>query len=486
MVDSSKKQFVNGVIYTALSKYMGVIMTLVISAILARLISPSDFGIAAVATVLITFFGIFSNFGIGPAIIQKSALTKSDLDSIFTFTIYLGIFISLIFFFSSNIIAAYYEKEILVNICRLLSINLFFASVNIVPNALLLRAKKFKIIAYRTIILQLIGGIFSIWAAYAGWGVYALLINPIFSSIGLFVFNYIQYPQKIVFKIKWQSLKIIASFSIYQFLFNFINYFSRNLDKLLIGKYLNMDLLGYYDKSYRLMILPIQNLTHIITPVMHPVFADFQDDLKRLSSSYMKVIHLLALIGFPLSIFLFFSARELILLVFGDQWDAAVPVFKILSFSVGIQVVLSTSGSIFQASNSTKYLFTTGLVAAILNIIGLCIGLFYFESLNAIAWAFDITFFTNFLIIYYVMFKSVFNQSIKIFAREFVSPLILTGLISVSLYIANICLDDTLLLVSFIAKASVFGIVMLCYIQLKKEYDLIGLLKKYVKKYFNK
>ena len=229
-----------------------------------------------------------------------------------------------------------------------------FASANIVPNALLFKNKEFKFIAYRSLTIQFIGGSIAISAAIAGAGLYALVINPIFSSILLFIISYRKNPQKLQYTFGLDSVQKIFSFSAYQFLFNVINYFSRNLDKLLIGKYMNMNALGYYEKSYRLMMLPLQNITHVISPVMHPIFSGFQDDLHKLADSYEKVIHILAFIGLPLSALLWFSAREITLILFGDQWMPSVPVFQILSISVGIQIILSTSGSIFQAPTTLK------------------------------------------------------------------------------------------------------------------------------------
>lgn len=85
--------------------------------------------------------------------------------------------------------------------------------------------------------------------------------------------------------------------------FSFVNYFTRNLDKLLIGRVIGLQTLGYYEKSYRLMLLPLQNITSVITPVMHPIFAEFQDNLKMQRDRYLGIVRLLALIGFPLSVF---------------------------------------------------------------------------------------------------------------------------------------------------------------------------------------
>lgn len=340
MMTSIKKDLLSGIFYTAIAKYSGILISLVISGVLARLISPDKFGIVAVVTVITFFFSIFSDLGIGSAIIQNKELQQKDLYQLFSFTIWSGCILTLLFFFCSWPISLFYKEPIMKTITQLLAINLFFASAKTVPNALLYKSKSFKFIAGRTLGIQVFVGSIAILAALYGAGLYALIITPILSSILLFIISYHKYPQKL--KMTWgiSSIKKIFHFSMYQFMFNLINYFSRNADKLLIGKYMGMSPLGYYEKSYRLMMLPLQNITHVITPVMHPIFSDYQHDRKQLAVSYEKIIRLLAHIGLPLSAFLWFSAREIILIIFGEQWFPAVSIFQILSVSVGIQPAL--------------------------------------------------------------------------------------------------------------------------------------------------
>ena len=423
-MSSTKKELLSGVFYTAIAKYSGIIVSLVVAGILARLIEPEEFGIVAIATVIISFFSIFSDLGIAPAIIQNKELSQKDLSNIFTFTIWLGISISILFFLCSWPISHFYKNGTLLTICQLLSLNLFFASANIVPNALLFKEKEFKFIAYRSLTIQISGGVMAITAAILGAGLYALIINPILSSILLFIISFRKKPQELAQTWGIQSMKKILSFSAYQFMFNVINYFSRNLDKLLIGKYMDMVALGYYEKSYRLMMLPLQNITHVISPVMHPIFSDFQNDLTKLSNSYNKVIRFLAFIGLPLSVLLWFCSKEIILIIFGEQWMPSVPIFQILSISVGIQIILSTSGSIFQAANDTKSLFICGVFSTLLNVIGILTGIFFFKTLEAVAWCICITFTINFIQCYIWMYKITFKQSLWKFWKQFLSPLI--------------------------------------------------------------
>lgn len=256
----------------------------------------------------------------------------------------------------------------------------------------------------RSLSVQVVGGAAAIAAAYAGAGIYALTINPVFSSLMLFVINYRQNPLSVHLKPGKAAVGKVFSFSAYQFSFQLLNYFSRNLDKLLMGRYMSLSQLGYYDKSYRLMMLPLQNIAYVVSPVMHPIFSEMQNDLRKLADSYRKVVRLLALIGLPLSVVLWFTAQELVLIIFGDQWQPSVPVFRILALSVGIQIVMSTSGSIFQAANATRMLFFCGLFSAALNTAAICTGIFAFGTTQAVAWCICISFAINFIQCYHALF----------------------------------------------------------------------------------
>lgn len=469
---SIRKQLVTGVFYSAIAKYAGIFISLIVTAILARLLSPEEFGVVAVATVIITFFGIFTDLGISPAIIQNKELTEKDLSNIFSFTIFGGILLSVLFFISSWIIGNYYTNETLIIICQLLSINLLFSALNIVPNALLYKEKLFRYIAIRSLIVQLIGGFLSVIAALADAGLYALIINPIFSSIFIFIISYRKKPQQFSFTLGLDSIKKILAFSSYQFLFNVINYFSRNLDKLLIGRYMSMGALGYYEKSYRLMMLPLQNITHVISPVMHPVFSEMQDNISKLAMSYERVIRLLAYIGFPLSIFLYFTSTEITLILFGNQWIKSIVPFQILALSVGIQIIMSTSGSIFQAANDTKSMFICGLFSATLTVSSLLIGIFVFKRLEAVSWSICIAFTINFIQCYWMMYRVTFKRSVNFFIRGLITPLFLSLMLATVLYLLSLINGDTNLYFSFLIKGSLFSLCLIANFMVTNEYGL--------------
>ena len=207
MAGNLKSQLFSGVFYTALAKYSGVVISLVVAGVLARLLSPDDFGIVAIATVIIAFFNLFTDMGVSPAIVQHKTLTREELSDIFSFTVWTG----------SWLIADYYNSDILRTLCQLLSVNLFFASATIVPGALFYRNKEFKFIAVRSFVIQISAGAAAVTAALCGAGLYALIINPIVSSILIFAISYQRYPQRLRLTLGLTVLRKIFSYSAYQF-----------------------------------------------------------------------------------------------------------------------------------------------------------------------------------------------------------------------------------------------------------------------------
>lgn len=419
-----KSDMLHGLFWSAIEKYSGLIVSIVVSMVLARLISPNEFGIVAVATVIIQFLSMFATMGIGPAVIQRKDLSGNDLNNIFSFSIVVGLVLSLILFFSSWPISKFYANESLVPVCQLLCVNLLFAAANMVPSALMSRDLKFKQIAKRTLILQVVSGTLAVFAAYYGAGVYALLISPIFTSIGIFFFNKRYYPLNFHVNIDFTPIKSIFSFSSYQFAFEFVNYFSRNLDKLIIGRFMNLAELGYYEKSYRLMQLPLNNLTGVINPVLQPVLSSIQNDRTLIADKYTKMIKIIASISFPLGVCLFLYADLIITIFYGHNWDNAIPVFKILALSVPMQLILSTSGGVMLACNATKAQFWLGIRNTVTTVLGFIIAALFFSTIESIAWAWTITLMINFLFTYYLLYHKVLKSNFLFVLKALCYPML--------------------------------------------------------------
>lgn len=453
---SAKRELISGVFFTAIARYAGIAVTLAVTAILARLLTPDDFGVVAIAVVIVTFFDMLSDMGIGPAVIQNRSLTDSDMSSIFSFTIIVGIVLSLVFFFSSSLLSSYYGNDKLTDILEWISLAVFFYCIGIVPDNLIKRDKKFKYLAKINIIVNFSCGGLAVLAALMGWGIYSLLVVPIMTPAILFCLKWKEYKIKPTVFIKWTSLKKIALYSTYQFLFSITNYFARNFDKLLVGKGFGTTSLGYYEKSYRLMMMPISTLSNVISPTVQPVFASFQDDKKWQCEKMLVILKFLAFVGFPISAFLFMCSKEIVLIVFGSQWEPAVPIFRILSISVGFQILYSPQGAFFQATNAVKEMFYCGLVTSVLCISSVIVGCYWAHSLDILALLIDISYLASYFITYYVILKIVFNHDALCSVSLLVEPLILSFASLSLLYVYQELFSTGHLFIDFFAKGILF------------------------------
>lgn len=413
LVDEFKK----GVFFSAIGKYSNIIVQLLVQAILSRLLTPKEYGVVAVVNVFLVFFQMLADFGIGPAIIQNKKLTKKEINSIFIFSCYLAFVLGIVFMLLGYPISLFYNDAIYIPISLVLGVCVFFYGVLVVPQNMLLREKNFMTVNMVTVIANVLSGVISVVLAVLGFSYYSLIISNTLKAAFLFFVFYFKTRLKIGFKLEMTPIKKIFSFSKNQFVFNFINYFSGNLDKILIGKYFSTSSLAYYDKSYQLSLYPNQILTNVIYPVIQPIMSDFETRMDKIKQVYLLLTRFLGTIGLSLSVFLIFSSKEIIFFLFGDQWGGSVPSFQILAFSVWIQLILTITGAIFQSANRTDLLLVSGVLTAVTNITAMIIGIgtgkIEFVALLLVI-AFTINFMqTNYLLMYR-MFDSNYLEFFKI------------------------------------------------------------------------
>lgn len=476
-MSSYKKEFISGVLYTSVAKYVGIFVQIAISMVLARLLNPSDFGILAIATVFISFINLITDFGFGAAIIQSETLVKKDLESIFSLTLYVGLFAAFVLFLLASPIGNYYNDDSVASVVRLLSVNVIFASLNIVPNALLLKAKKFKLVAVRTLSLQIVCGCIGIAFAYIGVGLYALVIQSILSAAGIFIFNYNQNRIRFFNKVYVNSIKKIINFSAFQFAGSVMNFITKSIDKPLVGKYLSLTSLGYYEKSYRLMQMPVDNLSYIFTPVMQPMFREFQHDLQTMFQKYKKILKTLSVVGFPLSALLYFSAYDLIHLFYGGKWDLAVAPFQYLSLSVGFMVLMSSSGPIYQASNKVKFMLVVNIAEFIISISCLLLSL-HTGNVNYVALCISGGVVVRFVFVFCLLSVGVFSISPFKIVQSIIPGLFLGALLALIYYIEKLMHINMNIIFHLLLNGGIWAMVTGSYLLFDKDIQFKTLLRR--------
>jgi teichuronic acid exporter len=471
-----KNDLKQGAFYMFLSKYSKIIIQIIIMGVLARLITPEDFGIVAIAMVFILFFNELNNSGFATAVIQKKVLKAYEVESFFWVTVIQSFLLTIIYLISIPFISKFYDSEYLSRILYLLSISLFFFSVSTIPNAILKRNKQFKDIGIIIFSVNIITGIISILLAYTiDEKIYALIFKVICESILFFILFFLKSNIKIKLTFSLKPVKEMLSYSLFQFSYNMLHYLSRNIDNIIIGKFIGIQALGYYDKAYRLMIMPIQNLSNVITPVVHPVLSRIQDDKNQVIKTYFKLVSILALIGFPISVLLYFSSYEIINILFGSNWDLSVLPFKILSISIGFQMIISTSRSIFQSVNDTKTMFISSLICLIFLLFLMIIGIYWNFDLNQFSLLILIFYLCSFFITFYFLIIKTLRENLFNFLKLFINPLLIS--FTISIIFVTIPFPFENIYISLIFKFMTFTLSYVILSSLLKEKSLYSVLK---------
>ncbi len=404
---------------TAGSKYINIFLGIFFSAILSRILTPNDYGIVAIVTVFTAFFIVLSNCGLGIAVIQRKEFSQKDIDTLFSFSVYQGLILTIAFMILAFPISLFFSNKVYVPICFILSVSIFFNTINSVPDGILRKEKKFFLIALRLIVVSLLTYGITIVLALAGMKYYALVIQSVVSSLLIFLWNLKNVKVHFHFKLDRVVLKNISGYSGYNFLFNFVNYFTRNLDKLLIGKFLGNENLAQYNKAYHFMLYPVQNLTNVITPVLHPFLSDFQNNREIIYEKYIKIVKLLSLIGVFVTTVCFTCSKEIILILYGSQWTSAVLCFHYLSLAIWTQMITGTSGSIFIAIGDTKRMFFSCCVSVLITILTLIISV-YSNSIEKISFFIMISLNIIFLQTFFVLIKKSISLSFVKFLKQLI------------------------------------------------------------------
>ncbi len=465
-------QLKTGFFYTALGTYSNFVLQLVIQMVLSRLLTPKDYGVVAIMQVFIVFFAMLIEAGMGPAIIQNKTLTDEDNRVLFNFSAVFAIGIAVLFGLFGYLLSWIYGNPIYQTLTWIQAISVLFNGLNIVPTALLNKEKQFKLVNISIVSGNLVAGIVGVTLAFLGAGVYALITSAIISAVVNFSLN--RFFTKISFNRSWntRALKQIWNFSKNQFGFNFINYFSRNSDNILIGKFMGAAPLANYNKAYQLLLLPNSLFLGVVNPVLQPVLSEFQDEPEKIKEVYYKIIHLLALLGMSLSVFLSLMSKQIIFFMFGTQWQMAVFPFAVLALTVWIQLTVSTTGSIFQARNHAKRLLYTGSGGAVLLVSSIIIGIIL-GSVNRVAISLSIGFLVNFFWSFYQLIVKSLEGKMLGFLKEFIFPLCLAVIMFGALKLVSLLAISNIFL-SLVVNGLVFLAVMALFIAVTPE-------RKYIK-----
>ena len=317
-------------VWTALQKYSTMFIHFISGIILARLLTPYDYGCIGMLSIFMVLAEAFIDGGFGSALIQKKRPTQEDYSTIFWWNIGMAVVMYAILFFSAPAISRFYNIPLLCDVLRVQGVVLFIYAFNIIQRNQLRKKLNFKLLSIVTIGTSLIALGVTIYMAYKGFGVWALVAQHIITSAipALVFWFYVKWRP--VWTFSWSSFKELFSFGFYMFLTHIFNSFGQQIQGLLIGKFYNASTMGYYSKAHGLERLASTSISSVMTQVTYPLYAEAQDNKKQLANMIRRITMTLSYITFPLMFILLLCAKPMFVLLYSERWLQSVPYFQVL------------------------------------------------------------------------------------------------------------------------------------------------------------
>lgn len=304
--------------------------------VLARILSPEDFGLVGMVTVFVALSTILIDGGLGSALIQRKKTTHEDYSTIFIVNVAVALGCYVILFVCSDFIAGFYRQPQLTVLLRVLGVALIIDSFSVIQNNILVKSLNFKRITKIKITVAVIASTAAIVSACSGLGVWSLVIQTLVNSTlrSILLWKFTTWHPSLIFR--KDSFKSLFNFGSKLLLASLISESFRNLQLLIIGRFFPAKEVGYFSQAKQLENVPVSSLLKVVNQVTYPVFSQMQDSSEDLSNGLRRCFKLLAFINFPVMILLAVVAEPLFLLLFSAKWLPAVPYFQWLCAGYGV------------------------------------------------------------------------------------------------------------------------------------------------------
>lgn len=379
-----KNKAISGVKWNAIGRFSTQGVNFVIGLILARLLSPSDYGVVGMVGIFFAIAQTFIDSGFGSALIRKNDCSDEDYSTAFYFNIIVGLVCCVLLSVASPFIAKFFNTPILKDLIKVMSLNMFVSSFAIVHTSKLTHSVDFKSQAVVNLVTAIVAGVTGILLAYNGFGVWSLVLQHLAGTILRVIL--------LMVITKWIPQRVFSKSS-FKYLFNFgskilasslLHTICSNLTTLLIGKFYSATDLGYYSRGSSLATYPSTNISSILQSVTYPVLAKIQDDEEHLIASYRKIISMTSLIIFFGMFLLAALAKPLIVALLTDKWLDAVIYLQIFCFAymfdhicslnLNVLYVKGYSNLVLRLEIIKKTIYVLMLIAAVpLGVLAICI-----------------------------------------------------------------------------------------------------------------
>ncbi|HKA43523.1 MAG TPA: lipopolysaccharide biosynthesis protein [Burkholderiales bacterium] len=398
---SFRRTVVSGLYWSAGGRLAGQAVSWIITIVVIRVLSPADYGLLAMATVFVEFFGMMSQFGAGTAVVQAPELDERKLRQMFGFAIVVNGVLFAVIFLGAPLVAAFFGEERLTVIVRALAVPFLLSALGMIPGALLARELHYKTMSLIALSATIVSSVTTLVLALAGAGVWSLVWGTLVSAAWVAVINNIASPF-----LKWPIFSFRGTRELVVYggnltITRILWFWYSQADTIIAGKLLGKELLGIYSVAMHLATLPANKLSALINQVAFPAFARIQHDRERYASHFLMAVRLLSFAVFPTLWGMSSVAPELVRVLLGEKWVAAIVPLQLLALIMPVHMFLpfmvTAANGIGRADVSTKQVLIASLVMPVAFAIGSVWGLVGI----ALAWV--------------IAFPLVFAQSIRLF-----------------------------------------------------------------------
>ncbi|WP_027483707.1 lipopolysaccharide biosynthesis protein [Deinococcus pimensis] len=337
--------------WSYLSFFTNLLLQPLFSALLARLLGPKEFGVVAAATVLYSAGYFLADLGVGVALVQKKTLTNENVRAAFTASVVLGLLSTALAWVIAPLAGPYFEDPAVVPVARAYAASYILSTLVIVSTSLLRRALRFKPIMIAEVSSYVLGiGVTSVGMAYLGFGAFSLPIGVAVQYVVQLVVTYAFARHSLRPIFRWSAYRDLFGFGSRATLVTFLEFLSSNIDTLMIGRLYDSATLGLYNRAYNTVCMPLLGLARNFTRVLAPSFGQVQDDQAKLRTGYLTGLQALSLVLFTLAFGVLVCAPEIVHVLLGDKFAAAVPVMQVLALFIPFPVLSNLAAVLAEAT----------------------------------------------------------------------------------------------------------------------------------------
>lgn len=444
--ENLKSKTVSSMLWSATQRFGVLILSFISNLILARYLSPDDYGAIGMLTVFISLGETFIDSGLGAALIQKKDPSELDYSTVFWCNLFISVVLYVLLFFTAPLISVFYNMEILTPILRVKAIALIIQGFRLIQTTRLQKQLNFKTNSIVYLTASFISTVIAIICAVCGLGVWSLVIKTLLDTFIRTCLFWIIGKWKPLFQFSKKSFKELFAFGGVMLSTSIIITLYSNLQTLIIGKAFSATDLGYYTQANKLESIPVNAFDQIVNQVSFPIFSKLKDDQEKMKNGLRKIVICISYIIFPMMVYFVICARPIFLFLFTSKWDASIPYFRYLCIMGMMYTVNTMNTNLIKASGQKKLYFNLQLIK---RLIGICIiiGSVYFGmtglliALIAIEYLF---FFINGFVSKKIINYKIFEQILDILPNYILS--IGTGFL-VYFVFKNIHLSNILLII---------------------------------------